>query len=288
MERERKLSMTQLRALAWAGAMAPAAEVLPAAALPEGGHGAWLTGLFVLPLLLALGWLLGAAAGDGGLAQGLNSRLGPLAGGAVRILYMVGAAVLAAQRLGRCALRLSMAGGRDGSFWFFLAGLTAVSLWVARGEPAALGRMGQGLLAGLLAAAGAVLVLSLPRLRWTLLFPVRGTEVLAAAKAALPAAGTESFYSCRSDEILYFPLDNKIFFIYNITVIYNAVIQRFHYDCGSVHNAGKHTQGSQSRIFGKRLQVCFPAQYCEICWYDYRRLLWVLQQQRRIVQCIGR
>lgn len=40
MERERKLSMTQLIALAWAGAMAPAAEVLPAAALPEGGHGA--------------------------------------------------------------------------------------------------------------------------------------------------------------------------------------------------------------------------------------------------------
>ena len=189
MERERKLSMTQLMALAWAGAMAPAAEVLPAAALPEGGHGAWLTGLFVLPLLLALGWLLGAAAGDGGLAQGLNRRLGPLAGGAVRILYMVWAAVLAAQRLGRCALRLSMTGSRDGSFWFFLAGLTAVSLWVARGRPAALGRMGQGLLAGLLAAAGAVLVLSLPRLRWTLLVPARGTEVLAAAKAALPAAG---------------------------------------------------------------------------------------------------
>ncbi len=189
MERERKLSMTQLMALAWAGAMAPAAEVLPAAALPEGGHGAWLTGLFILPLLLALGWLLGAAAGDGGLAQGLNSRLGPLAGGAVRILYMVWAAVLAAQRLGRCALRLSMTGSRDGSFWFFLAGLTAVSLWVARGRPTALGRMGQGLLAGLLAAAGAVLVLSLPRLRWTLLFPIRGTEVLAAAEAALPAAG---------------------------------------------------------------------------------------------------
>ncbi len=186
MEREKKLSMTQVMALAWAGALAPAAETLPGAALPQGGHGAWLSGLFLLPVLLALGWLTGLAAGR---REG-KKRPGRRAAGLFGAVYMVWAAVLAGQRLGRCALRLSMAGGRDGSFWFFLVGLTAVSLWIARGEPAALGRMGQGLLAALLAAAGAVLLLSLPRAEWTLLFPVRGAELPAAAKAALPAAGS--------------------------------------------------------------------------------------------------
>ena len=190
MEREKKLSMTQLMALFWTGALAPAAEVLPAAALPEGGHGAWLTGLFVPPVLLAAGWLLGRLAGGGSPTAGLKGCLGSAAGSVFAVLYLLWAAILAGQRLGRCALRLSMTGGRDGSFWFFLAGLTAASLWIARGSPAALGRMGQGLLAGLLTAAGVVLVLSLPRVDWLLVFPVGGREVLSAAKAALPAAGS--------------------------------------------------------------------------------------------------
>ena len=37
-----KISRTQLMALLWAGAMAPAAELFPGLLLPGAGRGAWL------------------------------------------------------------------------------------------------------------------------------------------------------------------------------------------------------------------------------------------------------
>ena len=52
---EDKISRTQLTALVWAGTLAPAAELLPAVTLPQGGKGAWLAPVAAIPLVLAAG-----------------------------------------------------------------------------------------------------------------------------------------------------------------------------------------------------------------------------------------
>ena len=48
---EKQISQTQLCALLWAGLMAPAAELLPAATLPIAGRGAWLSALVFIGLM---------------------------------------------------------------------------------------------------------------------------------------------------------------------------------------------------------------------------------------------
>lgn len=173
MEREKKLSMTQLMVLVWLAALAPAAELLPESA-ELGGAGGWLSPLLALPVLLALGGMIGWTAGKDGLSQRLRRGLGPVLGRGVLFLYISWAALLAGDRLGRCALRLSAGGSRDGSVWFFLGVMALTALWMSRGGAAALGRTAQALLAVLLAAAGVVLLLALLRVDWTLLVPQAG------------------------------------------------------------------------------------------------------------------
>lgn len=173
MEREKELSMTQLMVLAWLAAPAPAAELLPESA-ELGSAGGWLSPLLALPVVLVLGGVIGWAAEKNGLPQRLRRGLGPVLGRAVLFLYIGWAALLAGDRLGRCALRLSAGGSRDGSVWFFLGVMALTALWMSRGGAAALGRTAQTLLAVLLAAAGVVLLLALLRADWTLLVPPAG------------------------------------------------------------------------------------------------------------------
>ena len=152
MEREKELSMTQLMALVWLADLAPAAQLLRTSA-EVGGAGGWLSPLLALPVLAALGGLMGWAAGREGLAEKLRRGLGPVLGRGVLFLYIGWAALLAGRRLGQCALRLSEGGSRDGSAWFFLGVMALTALWMVRGSLAALGRTAQILLA-ILAAAG--------------------------------------------------------------------------------------------------------------------------------------
>ena len=182
-----KISRTQLMALLWAGVMAPAAELLPALLLPQAGKGAWLSVLLAAPIVLAAGWLLGSLAGRDGLARGITGALGPVLGRGVLLLYMIWGELLLALRLRLCAQRLFAAGERDGALWFFLVGTAAVLLWLGRGRLDAFARAGQLFLAVLLAAAGAVLLLSLSRSKPERLLPLWWEPGL--AWAALPAAG---------------------------------------------------------------------------------------------------
>ena len=191
MEREKELSMTQLMALVWLADLAPAAQLLRTSA-EVGGAGGWLSPLLALPVLAALGGLMGWAAGREGLAEKLRRGLGPVLGRGVLFLYIGWAALLAGRRLGQCALRLSEGGSRDGSAWFFLGVMALTALWMVRGSLAALGRTAQILLAILAAAGGVVLLLALLRMDWTRLVPAEGWPgrtipvALSAAQALAP------------------------------------------------------------------------------------------------------
>lgn len=168
MKEDRELSMTQLMAAVWAGAIGGLGEFF---AFPGAGTGGtWLLPLLALPVLLTMGWLLGRVSGGDGLGAGLCRGLGPVLGRSTLILYIVWAVLLAGAVMGRCALRLG--GGGEGSPWFFLGLLVVAVLWMIRGEIGAFGRVAQGMLAALLVTVGAVLLLALPQADGTLLRPV--------------------------------------------------------------------------------------------------------------------
>ena len=125
--KKRALSQAQLAALVWAGVLAPAAELLPGAAL-SAGRGAWLAPLAALPLALLSVWLLTRLARDRGLARGILDGLGPWLGRGVLLFYMVWELGLLALRLRLCAGRMLSSGYRDGALPYFLRpGWAAVS-----------------------------------------------------------------------------------------------------------------------------------------------------------------
>lgn len=183
------ISRTQLTALGWAGVLAPAAELLPAATLPLAGKGAWLAPAAAIPLVLLGGWLLGRLSRPGGLAAGMKGALGPAAGRGLILLYMVWGLVLLSLRLRLCAQRLLSAGMRDGTLWFFLLAAAGMALWMGLGKLSAFARAGQLFLAVLLATAGVVLVLALTRARPELVLPLWREDLVPVLTAALPAAG---------------------------------------------------------------------------------------------------
>ena len=105
------------------------------------------------------------------------------------LLYIVWALFLLSLRLRLCAQRLLASGERDGTLCFFLLTVAAVLLGIGRGRLAVFARAGQLFLTALLAAAGAVLALSLFQARPERLLPLWWTEAGPAARAALSAAG---------------------------------------------------------------------------------------------------
>lgn len=194
---ERKgISHTQLTALLWAGSLAPAAELLPTLILPRAGRGSWLAPLAAIPLVLLSGWLVAKLAESRGLAPGILQTLGPAAGRGVLLLYMGWFLLLLALRLRLCAQRLQALGQRDGSLWFFLVGTAAVILWMGLGQPDAFARAGQLFLAILLAAGGAVLLLSLSGVEPERILPLGKGELLGGLEGAFPAAGALGWVFC--------------------------------------------------------------------------------------------
>ena len=165
------LSRTQLAVLVWAGVLAPAAELLPGAAL-SAGRGAWLAPLSALPLVLLSVCLLTRLAGDQGLARGILDGLGPRFGWGVLFLYVVWALALLALRLRLCAGRMLSSSYRDGAMPYFLLAAAGMVFWLAGGSLAAFARAGQLFFLVLAVTGGAILLLSLPQVRAVRLLPL--------------------------------------------------------------------------------------------------------------------
>jgi len=187
------ISQTQRMALLWCGLLAPAAELFPNLLLPAAGRGAWLALAAAGPLVLAAGGLLGALSGEEGLAESIRRRFGAVFGRAILIIYMVWAQLLLALRLRLCAERLLSAGERDGSLWFFLLAVAAVSLWFGMGSLSAFARAGQLFLAAVAVCGGVVLVLAAARVRPERLWPIWTGEAAAALQQGGTAAGVLSW-----------------------------------------------------------------------------------------------
>lgn len=186
---EDRISHTQLSALIWAAALAPAAELLPALTLPVAGKGAWMTPLAAAPWVLLSGWLLGRLSGKTGYAAEVRSAFGKKLGGGILILYIVWGELLLSLRLRLCAQRLLDNGRRDGALWYFLLGAAVLSLWIGLGRVDAFARAGQLFLGVLLSAAFAVLLLSLRGVRLERTLPLWGDDLTAVLTAGPFAAG---------------------------------------------------------------------------------------------------
>lgn len=184
-----KISHTQLAALIWAGVLAPAVELLPSLTLTLAGKGAWLAPVAALPPVLLSGWLLGRVAGERGLSDAVRGRLGPAAGTAVLLIYVVWGEILLSLRLRLCAQRLMNAGQRDGTLWFFLLGTAVLTAWMGMGRLSAFARAGQFFLTILLLAGAVVLLLSLSRVRPERVLPLWKEDALPVISTALPTAG---------------------------------------------------------------------------------------------------
>ena len=184
-----QISHTQLTALVWAAVLAPAAELLPSLTLPLAGKGAWLSPLAAAPLVLLAGWCLGRLSGAEGLAQSLARWPGKWAGGAVLLIYMVWGELLLSLRLRLCAQRLLSSGYQDGTVWFFLAAVAAMTLWMGMGHLGAFARAGQLFLAVLLAAGGTVLLLSLFQTDPRRVLPLWTDDLGPILTSGVPAAG---------------------------------------------------------------------------------------------------
>ena len=193
--KKRALSQAQLAALVWAGVLAPAAELLPGAAL-SAGRGAWLAPLAALPLALLSVWLLTRLARDRGLARGILDGLGPWLGRGVLLFYMVWALGLLALRLRLCAGRMLSSGYRDGALPYFLLAAAGVVFWLAGGSLAAFARAGQLFLTVLAVTGGAILLLSLPQVRFVRLLPLWTGDVGPVLRGGLAAAGVLGWGSC--------------------------------------------------------------------------------------------
>ena len=115
-----KLSAAQWGALLWGAALAPAAQLLPGAALETAGRGAWLAPASALLLLLPLLWL--SRRGDGRVLKST------VPGKLLLLLSVVWMELLLLLRLALCARRMLRTGERDGGMWYFVLTLAALTL----------------------------------------------------------------------------------------------------------------------------------------------------------------
>ena len=202
------LSRTQLAVLVWAGVLAPAAELLPGAAL-SAGRGAWLAPLAALPLVLLSVCQLTRLAGDKGLARGILDGLGPRFGWGVLFLYMMWALALLALRLRLCAGRMLSSGYRDGAMPYFLLAAAGMVFWLAGGSLAAFARAGQLFFLVLAVTGGAILLLSLPQVRAVRLLPLWTGDVVPVLQSGFAAAGVLGWGSCWAFLTEEMPSDGK-------------------------------------------------------------------------------
>ena len=189
MGRER-MGPGQRSALVWAALLPWAASVLPGALAGTAGKGGWLSPLLALPVL----WVQRRAvrrltgAGERGLNEAFQLRLGRLGAGALTFIYILWAAVLMAVRLRMCVRRLASVSGPGGAG--LCAAVTAVlALRLAWGGRAALGRAAVFLYRVLMFALLAIALLTAAQVRGTELWPLWTWDVPNILRGGLLAAG---------------------------------------------------------------------------------------------------
>ena len=168
--KQEPLSPAQLQVLVWTGLLAPAMEAFPQSILPGAGRNAWISVLLGGALALGLGRLLASCGGCP--AHELKRSLGRAGGTVFLLIYIVWFQLLLTLRLGLCAHRLLLWGGRDGSRLFFLTVLTLLVLRLASTPLTGFARASQLFFAALAAAGLLILVLALPAARLERLSPV--------------------------------------------------------------------------------------------------------------------
>lgn len=99
---------------------------------------------------------------------------------------MVWALGLLALRLRLCAGRMLSSGYRDGALPYFLLAAAGVVFWLAGGSLAAFARAGQLFLTVLAVTGGAILLLSLPQVRFVRLLPCGRRTFVRCSGAAWP------------------------------------------------------------------------------------------------------
>lgn len=185
--KEVRISQEQFGALLWAGALAPIIELLPTVTLPIAGRGAWLASLGAILVLVPFFWRVDRL--NGGVLEA-KQRLGTVVGSVFLIVYLAWMELLLALRLALCARRMLISGERDGSLWFFLVMLTALSLWMAWGDLHSFARAGQLFLTVLVVVGGIVFLLSISEVRPDWVLPIWKEDTIPIVASSVPVAGT--------------------------------------------------------------------------------------------------
>ena len=188
-----RISARQLYAMLFAGLLTPAVRALPVLTAAVADKAAWLTGLLAFPPLLAAGWaVFTLSKGEGGLAGGFRRALGPVAGRAVLLLYMIWALFLLCLEGRLYAGRMLTAGYRGASPAVFLLVLLSAALWMARRKLSAFARAAEicVLVLGLIFAL--VVGFSLLDARPRRVLPVWAEDLPGAAAATLAPVGVLS------------------------------------------------------------------------------------------------
>lgn len=164
-------------------ALFPAAVGLMAVPVAAAGRGAWLAPILALPVGL---WLCRAwgRLGREGLSAGLRRAWGPFLGGVFSWVYLAWGLFLLAVSARRYADRLFSAGRGDGSRWLFLLVTLGLTLWLGR-RRGAFARTGRLFFLATGVTLGAVLLLSVPSLRWENLLPLWTDELAGVPAGAL-------------------------------------------------------------------------------------------------------
>lgn len=191
------LSRRQLLSLGWVALLSPVIRQLPRNAVHMGGRGSWLSPLFALPLLLLYARLLTAFLHSCREGEGLQHQfcraLGAVPGRLVLLLYGLWLSFYMGFVLRAGADRFIAAvypSSKPGVFILITAGL---GLMAGLGRLKVLGRFAQVVQPLLIFSLLLILWSALPKIEGINLLPLRGDELLQAAKGGVPVAATLCF-----------------------------------------------------------------------------------------------
>lgn len=184
----RRITLGQLSAAAWAAVIAPAVGVLPGVTARQAGIGAWLAPLMALPLALLLGRVL-AKVNQCGLAETLVRRFGTKIGKSLIIIYIIWALALGSARLRLSGRRLLYTAQRETGLWFVPVVLVVLAVWLVCRKAEAFVRAAAIFSRILTAALLSMLVLTAVRIRPENLLPLWTGGFLPTLKGIVPSLG---------------------------------------------------------------------------------------------------
>lgn len=184
--------------------MAVVAALLPAMLALLGplsrcaGRLGWLAPLCALPVGGAMCWIWKRAAGRS-LPRLLEESLGPWAGKAAELVYLLWGFLLLTVSARRYVHRLLTTVSGENARWLYLTMALALAVWLSRGEGAILLRAGRLFFGALAATLILAVILSLHALEWKNLWPPASEDwagLSSGALAVISLAGWGIFGSC--------------------------------------------------------------------------------------------